>query len=178
VVPVFREGKLVALRGRAFEPDDPSKWVTGSGSKTVLFNADLLQAGDRVMIVENMVDAILITQRHATLRSVDPTLPRVVAVAGTAGAGSWRESWTAHLHALGPAEIAEVLDNDLAGMPNRETYPLALARWRAKHPDPKLAPPLPNAPKIVNGLLAAGLPARVYHWPSGTPIKADPAIWF
>lgn len=186
VVPVFRNGKLIALRGRAFSPDDPTsadgsgkKWMNATGVTTCLFNGELIRPGDSVLVVENMIDAILIMQFADEARRVAGMGSRLVAVASTAGAGTWRPTWTAHLASMDLAELVVALDNDLAGQPNKETLPLAIAQWKAKHPStPSNRAPKPNGPRIANELLLAGVPSRLYHWPEGTPLKADPLSWF
>jgi predicted RNA-binding Zn-ribbon protein involved in translation (DUF1610 family) len=174
ILPTFADGKLVALEGRAFHPDDTAaKWICATGSsKQALFNGDLLTPGATVILCENKVDAILAMQET----------PGIVAVSG--GGVIWREEWTAQIVASRPRRVIVWLDNDLAGQPNAETYPIVLDAWRrrmmeARASNPHLAhqpfpaPPEPAGPRIATRLLAAGVTTTLYHWPAGTPPKAD-----
>jgi phage/plasmid primase-like uncharacterized protein len=162
IVPTFSQGKLVALEGRAFHPDDTgAKWICATGSnKRVLFNADLLKPGCTVIICENKTDALLVMQ----------AAPDVVAVAG--GGASWQDAWTAQIAQSKPKQVLVWLDNDGPGCPNAETYRAFVADWKQKHPQADRIPE-PNGPKIANALLEAGVKASVYQWPNGTPAKAD-----
>lgn len=71
----------------------------------------------------------------------------VAAVAGTAGAGCWRPEWTEAIARSRPAWALVWYDCDPAG--------------------------LTNGVKVVNALLEAGVRARLYRWPAGTPPKTD-----
>lgn len=162
ILPVYRDGKVVALHGRAYRTDDhDAKWLTAGGStKDVLFNAELLTPGCTVVICENMIDAILSMQ----------TEPGIVAVSG--GGVNWREEWTARLVAARPSQVICWLDHDLAGNGSRYHHAELVAEWFERNPKATYVPD-PAGPKIANELLAAGLKATVYTWPMGTPIHAD-----
>lgn len=162
ILPIFDGGHVVAFHGRAYvEGDTEAKWLTaGGGSKQVLFNADRLQPGATVAIVENFIDAILAMQ----------TYPDVTAVAG--GGVGWRDEWTAQIVASRPRHVLILLDNDLAGFPNAETYAVLSAQWQRERPGKPL--PEPRGPKIARALLAAGVRSvRGPNWPRGTPPKHD-----
>jgi len=161
IVPVFDGGRCVALHGRAYLPEDTdAKWLSAGGSsKQVLFNAGALTPGATVVIVENFVDAILAMQVE----------PSIVAVCG--GGVSWQDAWTQQIAASLPRQVLVWLDNDAAGGPNAETWRAFCAAWKQQHPDRE--PPAPRGPQIANDLLAAGVRARCYAWPCGTPAKQD-----
>ncbi len=161
ILPVFESGRLIALHGRAFLPEDQdAKWLTAGGSrKDALYGAEQLRGGADVIICENMVDALLAMDAQ----------PGVVAVAG--GGVAWRDEWTQQIAASRPARVLVWLDNDLAGAPNASTYAALTRQWRQARPGLPL--PEPRGPQIANDLLAAGVAARVYAWPRGTPPKAD-----
>lgn len=171
ILPVYDGGQVVALHGRAYRPGDTdAKWLTSGGSrKDALFNAGALRPGATVIVCENMVDCLLAQEAE----------PGVVAVAG--GGVGWRDAWTAQIAASRPRHVLVWLDNDLVGCPNPETRHTLLAQWRremaarvAAGTIPTApAPPEPHGPQIANALLAAGVRASVYHWPAGTPPKAD-----
>lgn len=160
IYPLFERDRIVGFRGRAISCDC-AKWISCGGSHAVCWGLDLVTTGATVLIVENPVDAALAMQEE----------PDVVAVASTAGAGTWREEWTARLATAQPEQVICWLDNDLAGCPNRETYRELRAAWQQAHPGMKV--PEPNGPRIANALNDAGLHATVYRWPVGTPSKAD-----
>lgn len=161
ILPVFDGGRLVALHGRAYLSDDTdAKWLTAGGSrKDVLYGAERLTPGADVIICENMVDSLLAMDAQ----------PGVVAVAG--GGVSWRDEWTQQIAASRPARVLVWLDNDLVGCPNATTYATLAHQWQQARPGLPL--PEPRGPRLANDLLAAGVRARVYTWPRGTPPKAD-----
>lgn len=160
IVPIFVSGQIVALRGRAIDCDCP-KWLSAAGSQVALYNQDLLQPGADVIVCENHVDALLAMQDSG-----------VIAVAGTGGAATWKQEWTEAIVASSPRRVIVWYDNDLAGQPNAETLRAELFAWRQAHPDGWRAPQ-PNGPKVANALRDAGINATLYHWPAGTPAKAD-----
>jgi len=178
IVPVRAAGKIVGFRGRLI--DGPAgvgkvpcadgcacpKWLTAGGSDSVLFNGDSLVAGVRhVVIVENMVDCIL---AEMTLPTTDTRV-----VSSTTGSAGWKDEWTARIRRIHPATITVWLDNDFpGGLPNTETRMAMLADWRARHPD-ATAPRLANGERLMERLSAEHLPVAPFHWPDGTPPKAD-----
>jgi hypothetical protein len=160
IYPLVEDGRIVGFRGRSTGCDCP-KWLTAGGSTTVLFGLDQVIHNAEVILVENPVDALLAMQET----------PGVVAVASTAGAGTWREAWTEELRRRRPAHVTVWLDNDLAGCPNPQTYVRLRQAWMQLHPGKH--PPEPNGPRIATALQAAGVRCSLYRWPSGTPAKYD-----
>lgn len=175
VVPVFDNGQLVALHGRAYRDDDhDTKWLTSAGSrKDVLFNAEYLAPGKTVIICENLVDSIIAMQDRDD----------VVAVAsgGVAWAGENLERWVTQIAASQPKHIIVWLDNDLAGQASGAVYARLMREWLAEMRQrvatgkiPKIPPrPQPTGPKIANALLQAGQRVHLYQWPASAPPKAD-----
>lgn len=161
ILPVFDGNTLVALHGRAFlQDDDDAKWLTAGGSrKDVLYGVQWLTRGCQAIICENLVDALLVTDRA----------PGVVGLAG--GGVNWRDEWTQQIAAIHPTHVLVWLDNDLVGCPNPITYATLKRQWLTEHPNN--TPPEPRGPQIANDLLAAGVKASIYRWPAGTPAKYD-----
>jgi hypothetical protein len=176
LVPLIAGGKIVGLRGRAVDCQCP-KWLSILGSEPkFLYNGGQLSQnneerlqrhlglstspfarGEIILIVENPIDALMVEQ-SANVRAI-----------ATLGVTSWCEEWTQSLVECRPALILVVYDNDLAG---NTSNPELIAKWRKKNPMIKDAP-TPNGVRLVNNLLRAGLPASLYHWPAGSPEKAD-----
>ena len=170
IYPQLINGQPTGFRGRAIDCSC-DKWMTAGGGSAWLWGAELLHEGATVIIAENPVDAMLAMQET----------PDIVAVAGTAGASTWKPEWTRAIAASRPARVLEWFDNDLAGHPNAITHELELARWKqemeARVAAGKItrlpAPPKPNGPRVVHDLQAAGVNAYGYTWPPGTPVHAD-----
>jgi hypothetical protein len=113
-----------------------------------------------VAICENFVDAILVMQCY----------PDVIAIAG--GGASWQDEWTQQLAQRRPCSVLVLLDNDLVGFPNAETYAALSAQWQRERPSTAI--PEPRGPKIATALLAAGVrTVRGPNWPRGTPPRWD-----
>lgn len=161
IYPVYLDGQIVGFRGRAIACDCP-KWLTAGGSQTVLWGLEVVKPGSTVIVCENIVDAALSMQVE----------PSIVAVASTAGAGTWRPEWTTRLAQLRPELVLIWLDHDLAGNDSRWHHAEMVAEWHAKNPKAK-HPPAANGPRIANELLAAGIRTSLYEWPKGTPFRAD-----
>lgn len=169
-----RAGQVRAIRGRSLlsPPCCGDSWMSMAGSEVLLWEPATNGAPlpgpavlEQIIICENPVDAMLAWQEG------------VYAVAGTGGAGTWRDEWTARLVELAPKSVVVWYDNDLAGCPNQETYWGQVSRWwdkmrqrQAEGAIKNLPPkaPEPNGPKVANRLLKAGIKARCFHWPSGT----------
>lgn len=174
------ERRPVAFRGRQLEctcykhtPGD-LKWLTIAGASAWLWNsAGLASAAGRwIVIAENPIDAMLIGQ----------AMPEVYPVAGTAGAGTWRDEWTRLIVAARPRGVMVWYDNDLIGNPTPETQALMVDRWIAKMIDRGHPPTTEQiqhqrtkamGPKIAAAVEALGTPARPYAWPAGTRPKYD-----
>ncbi len=138
ILPVIESGRVVGLRGRAVDPrDDAPKWLVAAGSKTTLFAREELRAGGTVIVTEAPLACVLVMQER----------PDVVAVASTAGCGTWRDEWTAAIAASRPSAVITWMDNDEAG--ERASV------------------------KVANALAAARLPVHRYRWPATARPKED-----
>ncbi len=153
IVPIFDAAFVITgFRCRAFQCDC-TKWLSPGGSVLQLYNVHAVRRGQPVVIVENPIDALLITERW---------YPAVA----TFGVSIWKDDYTAQLTALSPEIIISAYDNDAPGY---TTDRRIIAAWIRQH---KCAPPL-NGLKLANRLCEAGLPAKPYVWPVGTPAKYD-----
>lgn len=181
IYPVIEGGQIVGFRGRREKPcrcaDECicpcqcDKWISAGGTTARLWGVDLLRPGASVIIAENPVDAMLAMQQDSS----------IVAVAGTAGASTWRDEWSQAIASSRPAVVLVWYDNDLAGSPNQETYRAELGVWlrtmqqRMEAGKIREIPPAPrpSGPKVVQSLISAGVRASAYEWPAGTAAKAD-----
>lgn len=154
IVPLFENDTIVGFRGRSIDCEC-SRWLTCGGSKTILYNRDLIETGCSLIICENQIDCILAMQEYDS-----------IAVCSTAGAGTWREEWTQHIIDAKPSEVYICFDNDIAGTPNEEAYIQAVKQLNGKLPHP-------NGPRLANTLKKAGLTVKLHRWQKGTPLKAD-----
>jgi hypothetical protein len=152
IVPVFDGTMLVGIRGRAIDCDC-GKWLCSGGwslDLVPLYNQESLRPGAVVWIVENPVDALMVTEQTP-----------YVGVA-TYGVTYWREAWTAALQEARPELVIVAYDNDLPGNgggPRRREFERV---WLA---DPRhRAVPKANGVRLVNDLLRAGLTAALYDW--------------
>lgn len=168
IYPVIIGGEIVGLRGRAFECDC-TKWLQSAGSNAQLFNQDALAPGCVAIIVESPADVMLAEQ---TLRSKQPGKMSWVPIAGTAGAGTWKDEWSRLLVQKKVAGVYLWLDNDLAGDPNPKMRQRLLSEWHARNPAAKTGP-LPAASKVVASLTRYGLKVDRYQWPDEAPAKVD-----
>lgn len=166
ILPIYQEGKLVDLRGRAYETaDEYPKWLGAKGSHAALDGWDDLEQarGKVVVLVEAPLSRRLIMQEE----------PNWVAVAGTCGAGTWRSIWTEALVRARPLGVLIWLDNDLAGCPNQEAYRDGLIRHLQKSPEKPV--PVPNGKKRLLEFQQAGLSCQIYPWAKGSTYGADPS---
>lgn len=165
ILPVYHDGKLVDLRGRAItETDHWPKWLGAGGSHAALDGWDDLAdaRGKTVVLVEAPLSRRILMQQDSS----------IVAIAGTCGAGTWRDSWTEAIVRARPHRVMIWLDNDLAGMPNKEAYLFGLTRHLQK--SPTVPVPIPNGKKRAIEFQEAGLIVQTFPWPPGTPYGADP----
>jgi len=147
IVPVFDCGSLVGLRGRSLGCDC-GKWLVAGGTTLEhlpLYNQDALRPGAVVVIVENCVDALMISP--------------YIGVA-TYSVSYWRDAWTDTLLAAQPEVVIVAYDNDLPGNGGAGRRQEFEREWLRSHP--RL--PVSAGPRLVNHLLAAGLTARLYNW--------------
>lgn len=171
IVPLFHQKQIVGFRGRAIDCQC-TKWLSSGGSQNICVGLGAIKPGDRVALIENEIDRIL-CQAH------DPSVKMLALPFGVA---SWQDAWTDELARRKPAHVLIILDNDLAGNPNKEAYQHGIELWNAKmdamiqagriksKPD---RPPYPHGYKYLKQFRAAGIPADRYIWPSGTPYKYD-----
>jgi hypothetical protein len=167
ILPVMLGGVLKGFRGRVIDCSC-TKWLGTKGSEAVLFGSDQLRLGLEVIVTEAPISVILAAQEQ----------PGVNVVAGTAGAGTWLDAWTAFLVSSRVPQVVVWFDNDLAGGPNPDTYEMESKAWRekwtAKHPGrPVPDVPKPAGPRVMQKLAKAGLDAITYTWPPLTPLHAD-----
>lgn len=107
VVPIRRDGKVVALAGRAFccpPTCEAARWTLAGGSEFALFGLDGVGEGSTVIVVENRADAVLACQEW----------PDYVTVA-KGSANVWKPEWTEAFIARRPALVRFWPDNDEAG---------------------------------------------------------------
>lgn len=167
IVPIFgADGRLACIRGRL---PNGSGWMSPAGWKLAelpLFNACRIQPGSTVVIVENAVDAMLLSRHYEEQGA------RALAVA-TLSATYWNSLWEDALLAAHPARALVVFDNDLAGngISDDDQRRATIERWQAEKGHP---PPPARGPMVAARLNRRGLQTRVYQYPAGTPTGADP----
>lgn len=109
ILPIFENGRLVALKGRRIhEQDTEAKWLQSGGSKSVLFGAEALGPGKTVIVAEAPYSAILAMQEA----------PAIAAVASSGGASTWLQQWTEQIAASRPGWVLVWYDCDDAGRRN------------------------------------------------------------
>lgn len=159
IVPIFDGTMLLGLRGRSLAERgrsacDCTKWLQSLGTtleRLPLYNAAALRPGCVVWIVENCVDALLITERTPFIG---------VAVYSTS---YWRDEWLETLREARPEVVMVALDNDLVGNGGALRRQEFERLWFEQHPQARTAPQA-NGVQRVNRMLASGLPARLYDW--------------
>lgn len=169
------DNQASAFRGRAMSCNCDPKWLTLIGSQAWLwgFYHVLRRAeGKRLIIGENPVDCMLAMQ----------AMPDVLAVASTAGAGTFPDAWIDLIVAAKPKSVLVWLDNDLIGNPTPQTREYLVNRWINKmrvkgvEPTPQMIEHQRTkamAPKLVTALQAKGIPARAKVWNEGTKPRQD-----
>lgn len=158
IVPLFERGQLVGLRGRNLTNRGP-KWISATGSAYTLWGVEDIKANDTVWLCENYVDAAWLMESHCDWKAV-----------ALGGATTWKPIWTEYLRSRSPECVIVALDNDLAGQATGARLEQLRQQWASAHPG--LSIPIPNGPKIANQLLACGIKAMLFEWPSCAPIKA------
>lgn len=176
IYPVYAGKEIVAFRGRSIYCDCP-KWLSSGGSQTTLWGQNMLFHRCFVLLCENPVDAMLVYQQDYTSelaerffkrlfrKGLTPDLPEtflpgIVAVASTAGASTWDETWTLLLKKHRPIGAMIMFDNDLAGSPNIASYTALVNQWKQEHPDTDYTP-FPGASKIAGQLMTYGIPTVI-----------------
>ncbi len=176
IVPLITD-KLVGVRARwnGCECDShKTKWLSPKDSQMVLYNGAMLGSGAMLgisvqkwnynsvlYIVENPIDCLMMVEND------------MYAVA-TLGVTIWHEDWTRIIKAAKPSIVIVVYDHDLAGNggSTEREYEQMVKLWKEKNPQAH-TPPVPNGVRLVNTLNDAGVFAKLYRWPAGTPLKAD-----
>ena len=105
VVPIIQNGEVVMFRGRRISGND-AKWSSSGGVSPAdiqLPFVENVKQGDIVFIVENPVDAILVTE-----------FSRATGVAALS-TNYWYPHWTARLKEAKPSLVVTAFDNDVAG---------------------------------------------------------------
>lgn len=152
IVPIFDvDGQLVGIRGRALACRCP-KWLVAKGTtpaRMPLYNADALTPGCVVWVVENPIDALMVNLSSPFI--------------GVASYSTsyWEARWTATLLAVQPEFVIIAYDNDLVGNGGALRRNQMITAWQTSHPG-KVPPS--RGVKLVNHLLAAGLPAALFDW--------------
>lgn len=172
--------QATAFRGRQLDcscfkekPGD-LKWLTITGADAWLFNSMAVERsrGAYIIIAEQPIDSILAMQ----------AMPDVLAVAGTAGAGTWKPEWSQLIAKAEPRGVLVWYDNDLIGNPNEEAREGLIAARREKmeargiHVTDSMIQNWRRsamAPQIVRDLRHLHIPAETFNWPLGTQWHMD-----
>jgi hypothetical protein len=161
IVPIFWGTQLVGLRGRRLDCNCPGKWLQAKGmlmESIPLYNETALGVGNVVWIVENTVDALLISQ-----------VGRAGVGVATYSTSYWTERWEQRIVDARPEMVIVAFDNDLPGNGGALRRDEFIAEWKTSHghyvPDPR-------GVKLVNRLLERGVRAILYDW-GLAPHKAD-----
>jgi hypothetical protein len=158
IVPIYRDGQPVGLRGRAIDCDC-AKWLAPAGTVIAdypLYNQEALTSGHVVWITENPIDALMLTERTP-----------YVGVA-TYSVSYWQDAWLGALQAAQPEAVVIAYDNDIPGNGGAAGRAEMERAWLQAHP----RVPDPSGPKLANRLLAAGIPTALYDWGNAAP-KSD-----
>lgn len=156
ILPVFWGTALVGLRGRAIDCSC-AKWLAPGGTRLdllPLYNHEALTPGCVAWLVENPVDALMLTEKTG-----------YVGLA-TYSTAYWREAWAEALKETSLVVVA--FDNDIPGNGGgrqRETFVRDWLRTHAMVPEPR-------GVQLVNQLLKTGLNAVLYDW-GNAPVKTD-----
>ena len=123
-IPAVYRGIPFGVKRRQSDIDDgiPAKYVSLTGSRVGIFNADALWTAHEVIICEGEIDAMLLCQVGYN------------AVSSTGGAGTWKPEWAKFF--AGVQRITILYDNDAAGRDGALKVRATLARARiATYPD-------------------------------------------
>jgi len=160
IVPVWNGPELVGLRGRAIDCDC-GKWLASAGwsiDLAPLYNSEQLRVGQVVWIVENPVDALMLSERT-----------EYTGVA-TYSVSYWTEAWTRRLIEAQPELVIVAYVQDLPGNGGAARRAEFEREW-LKDPKHKIIP-VSGGVRLVNRLLEAGLPATLFDW-GDAPNKSD-----
>ena len=158
IVPVWNGPQLVGIRGRQLDCDC-GKWLASAGwsiDLAPLYNSGALSSGQVIWVLENPVDALVLTERT-----------ECVGIA-TYSVSYWTDAWTRRIIEAQPELVVVAYDNDLPGNGGADRRLEFEREWLKTHPR------LPQAagPKLANRLLEAGLPVTLYDW-GNAPHKSD-----
>ena len=123
-IPAIYRGIPFGVKRRQSDVDDgiPAKYISLTGSRVGIFNADALWTAHDVVICEGEIDAMLLCQVGYN------------AVSSTGGAGTWKPEWAKLFAAV--RSIVILYDNDAAGRDGALKVRATLARARiATYPD-------------------------------------------
>lgn len=151
IVPVLSGTMVVGLRGRRLACNCEGKWKPAAGTlldTLPLYNEQALRLGCVVWLLENCVDALLLSERTEYVG---------LAIYSTS---YWRDAWLEPLKAARPEMVIVALDNDLVGNGGAERRDEFIAEWLKTHP----SIPEAKGPALVNRLQKAGLPALLFDW--------------
>ena len=160
IVPVYAGPQLVGLRGRQIDCDC-GKWLASAGwsiDLAPLYNSDAISIGQVIWIVENPVDALMLSERTE------------YAGVATYSVSYWTEAWSNRLIEAQPELVIVAYDNDLVGCGGGSRRDEFIRKW-LEDPKHKVVPPA-NGPALANKLLEAGLPATLFDW-GRAEYKAD-----
>ncbi len=158
IVPIFNHGRLVGLRARRLGCQC-AKWIAAPGTTLdvlPLYNEGALQPGQVIMIVENCVDALWITQE------LDYT---GLAIYSTS---YWKDSWAETIALASPESVWVCLDNDLVGNAGAQRRNEFTEDWQKDHK----GTPRARGPVICNRLARLGVTAHLFDW-QDAPYKYD-----
>ena len=161
-VPVFDNGRLVGLRGRALNCDC-GKWLSSGGTSPEtmpLYGIDDAKPGGVIWICENCIDAALITQQGEFFGVASYSV------------SYWKDHWTESLLRLSPEYVMIAYDNDLPGNGGGRQREKFIREWKKDPRHENSEPPPAAGIRLWERLRAAGLRADVYDW-GYSPYKAD-----
>lgn len=157
IVPILDGTMLIGFRARWMGcrccDRVSDKWVVTAGAVLdllPLYGAEDLQPGKVVWLVENCVDARLITQNTPFIGLA------------TYSTGYWRQGWAETLVHYNPDLVVVAYDNDLVGNGGAWRRDEFIAEWNKSHPNN----PAPESKgiRLVNYLNKTGVRAILYDW--------------
>jgi hypothetical protein len=150
IVPLLDfDHSVVGFRGRAIDCDCV-KWLSPAGNRAALYNWQAVRRGDIVFVVENAIDALMLTERTDA-----------VAVA-TLSISYWEPEWTQFLVDKRPEAVVVAYDNHWPAMGTHRE------RWLEDHD----LLPMPSGMRLFNRLSKAGLEVELYDW-GDAPVGYD-----
>lgn len=170
IVPIFNDaGQVVCFRGRRISCDCVDhhgkliNWTASGGwrlEELPLYNLRGATPGEVVWIVENQVDALMVSEL-TDFRGVSTT-----------SVSYWRDQWTQELLSVAPSLVVVAYDNDLVGNGGAKSRDALLKKSRDAAGE-NWQPPACYGSHLALRLQAAGVPAVLYDWkdsPAGDDI--------